>query len=101
MKTLRCDNSNELIFAHLNINSIRRKFEFLSTQVKGNIDVLMVSETKIDNSFPVGHFVIDGNIATSVVVASCCTLEKIFFLTWLSKTKKITESFYVELNLSA
>ena len=62
----------------------------------------MVSETKIDNSFPVGHFVIDGNIATSVVVASCCTLEKIFLLTWLSKTKKNNiESFYVELNLSA
>ena len=60
LKALRSDNSDKLVFAHININSIRNKFEFLSTQVKGNIDVLMVSETKIDNSFPVGNFVIDG-----------------------------------------
>ena len=39
---------------------MRNKFESLSTQVKCNIDVPMVSETKIDDSFPVGSFVIDG-----------------------------------------
>ena len=60
LKTLRSDNSNKLIFALININSTINKFEFLSTQVKGNIDALMISETKIDNSFPVGNFVIDG-----------------------------------------
>ena len=60
LKALRSDNSNKLIFAHININSIRNKFEFLSTQVKGNIDVVMVSEAKIDDSFPVGNFVIYG-----------------------------------------
>ena len=59
-KALRSDNSNKLLFARININSIRNKFEFLSTQVKGNIDVLMVFETKIDDSFPAGTFVIDG-----------------------------------------
>ena len=26
-------------------------------QVKGNIDVLIISETKIDNNFPIGNFV--------------------------------------------
>ena len=60
LKALRSGNSNKLIFAHININSMRNKFESLSTQVKGNIDVLMGSETKIDNTFPVGNFVIDG-----------------------------------------
>ena len=60
LKVLRSHNSNELIFAHININSSRNKFEFLSTQVKGNIDVLMVSETKIDDSFSVGNLVIEG-----------------------------------------
>ena len=60
LKTLRSDNLNKLIFANININFIRNKFEFLSTLMKGNIDVLMVSETKIDNSFPVGDFFIDG-----------------------------------------
>ena len=35
LKTIRSDNVNKLIFAHLSINSIRNKFEFLATQVKG------------------------------------------------------------------
>ena len=64
LKTLRCNKqaySNKLIFAHVIINFIRNKFEFLSAQVKGNMDVLMVSETKIGNSFPVGNFSIDGS----------------------------------------
>ena len=42
---------NKIIFAHLNINSIKNKFEELISQVKGTIDVLMISETKIDDSF--------------------------------------------------
>ena len=60
MKGLPNDNSGKLIFAHVNIYFIRNKFEFSSTQVKGNIDVLTVFKTKIDNSFPVVNFVIDG-----------------------------------------
>ena len=31
----------------------------LSDQIKGNIDILLVSETKIDDSFPNGSFLID------------------------------------------
>ena len=31
----------------------------LSDQIKGNIDVLLVSETKIDDDFPIGNFFID------------------------------------------
>ena len=60
LKTIRSDNANKLVFAHLNINSIRNKFEFLATQVKGKIDVLMISETKIDETFPKGNFLIEG-----------------------------------------
>ena len=60
LKSLRKDNLNKLIFAHLNINSIRNKFELLSEQIKGNVEVLMISETKIDDTFPVGQFCIEG-----------------------------------------
>ena len=42
----------------MNINSIRNKFELLSHQVTGNIDALLVSETKIDDSFQVRNFLI-------------------------------------------
>ena len=57
---MRDDNLNKLIFAHLNINSIRNKFEELISQVKGTVDVLMISETKIDDSFHIASFLIDG-----------------------------------------
>ena len=50
---------NKLIFAHLDINSIRNKFEELISQVQGTVDVLMISETKIGDSFPIANFLID------------------------------------------
>ena len=59
LKTIRCDNLNKLIFAHLNKNSIRNKFDCLATQVKGKIDILIISETKIGESFPEGKFLIE------------------------------------------
>ena len=41
----------------MNINSIRNKFG--KEKIKGNVDVLMISETKINDSFPVGQFLIE------------------------------------------
>ena len=42
--------------AHLNINSLRNKIDYLIEQVIGNIDILMISKTKLDISFPTGQF---------------------------------------------
>ena len=47
------NNRNKLVFGNLNINSIGNKFELLSEQDKGNIDILMISETKFDDNFPI------------------------------------------------
>ena len=44
----------------MNINLLRNKFELLVDQVKENIAVLMTSETKINESFPFGNFLIGG-----------------------------------------
>ena len=66
LKLFQKDNLNKITLAHLNINSIRSKFDSLSLslslseQVKGNIYILLIWETKIDDSFPVGQFIIDG-----------------------------------------
>ena len=43
-----------------NTNSLRNKFELIVDQVKGNIDALMISETKTDDSFLLGNFLIGG-----------------------------------------
>ena len=44
----------------MNINSIRNKFEQLVYGVKGKVDALMITETKLDDSFPTMQFNIEG-----------------------------------------
>ena len=60
LKSLRKVNLNRVIFAHLNIYSTRNEFELLSEQIKGNLDVVIISQTKIDDSFTVDQFLIEG-----------------------------------------
>ena len=44
----------------INIKSLRNKFQFLASQVINNVDILLVSETKLDDSFPTAQFLLDG-----------------------------------------
>ena len=60
LNKLRCENLNRIIFGHLNLNSIRNKFEILADIVKGRIDIMLISETKIDPSFLTEQFKIEG-----------------------------------------
>ena len=60
LRSLRVKNLNKLIIGHLNINSLRNKFELLTHQIKDNIDILMISETKLDESFPTSQFFMNG-----------------------------------------
>ena len=60
LKGIRISNINKLLFGHLNINSLRKKFDLFSKQVKGSTDILMVSETKLDDSFPEAQFLVKG-----------------------------------------
>ena len=56
----REENPNRPIFPQININSIRNKFEFLASQIVNNVDVLQVSKTNLDDSFPTAQFLSDG-----------------------------------------
>ena len=42
-KIVKGRKSQSPIFAQININSIRNKFQFLASQVINNVDVLLVS----------------------------------------------------------
>ena len=37
--------------SHININSLRNKFDMLTNSVSEYIDILMISETKLDDTF--------------------------------------------------
>ena len=46
--------------SHLNVNSLRNKFEFLVPLVRDNNGILIRSETKLHSSFPHAQFSIEG-----------------------------------------
>ena len=58
--SLKLRNVNRLIFSQININSIRNNFKQLFSLVSNNLDVLLISETKNDNTFPVSYFCVPG-----------------------------------------
>ena len=59
LNAIRVKNIHRVIIGHLNINSIRNKFVALSDIMKNNIDIILISETKIDKSFTSSTFYID------------------------------------------
>ena len=60
LRNLKLANINRPVIAHLNINSIRNKIEALKLIIGNNIDILLVSETKLDDSFLTAQFAIQG-----------------------------------------
>ena len=54
-------NINKLIFWHLNLNSLRNIFYYISELFKGTIDFLMVSGTKLDDIFLEGQFLVESS----------------------------------------
>ena len=57
---LRLANESNVIIGHLNVNYLQNKFEALKHIIQGKMDVLVLSETKIDDSFPLNQFLIEG-----------------------------------------
>ena len=49
---IRFKNANRSIIGHLNVKSLQNKFEILDKLTKDKIDIFLISETKLDNSFP-------------------------------------------------
>ena len=52
LRNLRLENPNRIIIGQLNINPIRNKFETLTSLITNEINVLLLSETKSDEMFP-------------------------------------------------
>ena len=60
LNNLRRKNIGYLVLAHININSISYEFNQLVYGVKGKVDVLMITVTKLDDSSPTMQFNIKG-----------------------------------------
>ena len=96
---------NKLNIAHSNVNSLRNELEFLKEQIQDNIDILMISETKIDASFPIGQFLLN-DYSTSFRPDHNAHRGGILLyvredipLKLLLVEENLIESFFVEINL--
>ena len=89
----------------MNINSIRNKCELLKDQIKGNIDTLVISETKIDDNFRHSQFLIEGFSKPYILDRNSNGGETLLNVrgdmpsNLLAIENKPIESFSVELNL--
>ena len=52
---------NRLLIGNLYINSIPNKFDQLKFLDRGNVDIFVIPETKLDSTFPTSQFLIKGH----------------------------------------
>ena len=60
LKKVRINNIKNIIIATLNVNCLVSKFDELKVIGQGIFDILIINETKLDASFPVNQFFING-----------------------------------------
>ena len=60
IKNLRLSNVNRVVIGNLNINSLPNKFNQLKELFLKHVDILVLTETKLDDSFPNSQFLVDG-----------------------------------------
>ena len=93
---------NRIVLAHLNINSLRNKFDLLADQIKGNVDVLAILETKLEDSLHAAipsyasPFRLDRNQNGGGILVF---VREDIPVKFLSSEEKPIEVFFFELNL--
>ena len=60
LKNLRVSYPNNIIIGNININSIRNKLEMLPLSIVQYADIAILSETRLDSTFPLTQFLING-----------------------------------------
>ena len=60
LREVKMQYPEKITVGHLNINSIRKIFDALSFIIDTNIDILLISETKLDDSFSSAQFRLKG-----------------------------------------
>ena len=56
LRWAKLQHPKNVIFSYLNINSVRNKLTDLDVLVSNFVDILSISETKLDSSFPDAQF---------------------------------------------
>ena len=102
--SIREHNLNKLVVAHLNINSLRLKFDSLAQKITGNVDILTIPDTKLDNCFPEGQFLIEEYSKSYRIDRNCHGGGIMLYVRADIPSKLLSlellpmEGFYVEIN---
>ena len=99
LKRLHSNHCQQIIIGHLNINSIRNKFDIMEPMLLDDTDIFMVAETKLDDSFPVSQSNVEGFISTPFrlyrYICSYIIASKLTSFTFPNDI----EAFFIEINL--
>ena len=60
LKDIKLKKCKWTCYSHLNINSTKAKFSQLKEVIKDYIDILVITEPKLDDSFPTNQFLLEG-----------------------------------------
>ena len=60
LRNLKLKYRDNICIANYNINSLRYKFDQLVPIIQGSVDILIITETKLDGDFPESQFRIEG-----------------------------------------
>ena len=60
LQALRLKNVDRIPLGHININSIRNKIDLLFDMLSSRVDIILISETKIDSTFPKSQCMMHG-----------------------------------------
>ena len=60
LKDIKFKNINNPVLAYINVNSIRNKLSDLLPIIDSNVEIVTITETKLDSSFPSAQFIVDG-----------------------------------------
>ena len=60
LRKLRLRNVNKVIIGDININSLPAKFDQVKEVILKNVDILVITETKFDDTFPLGQIYVEG-----------------------------------------
>ena len=60
LQNLRIKNMGKIVIGNLNVASLPGRIDEVRTVVTGKVDILILTETHLDDSFPIGQFLIDG-----------------------------------------
>ena len=72
---LRSEHPKDVLLEHLSNNSVRNKFESTNELIRNNFDIFIITDSKLDSSFPESQFHINcfEKTATKVEVVLCVT----------------------------